>query len=329
MTEEVAKTPVRFALIEKSLSAEFRADFPYYPEGLVRGDPGGFLLTQKYPDNVDSILQFPMRSEDVWVVTFPKCGTTWTQEMVWMITHDCDTEAGKELLFNRSPFIEFPYLGQVEIKQSGGEQGFDVSTLMTLEKIAAMSSPRILKTHLPLHLLPPGLVDTCKVVYVARNPKDVIVSYFHHHKLIKLHHTTTDIEKFADYFMKDELYFSPFFGHILEGWAKRDHPNVLFLFYEDMKRNLRGEIDKVCAFLGKSLSEDQLQNLTKHLQFDSCTKNPAMNFETESGKFIRKGKTGDWKNHFSPELNSRIDQWIAKSLEGSDLKFTMELEYQD
>ena len=74
MTEEVAKTPVRFALIEKSLSAEFRADFPNYPEGLVRGDPGGFVLTQKYADNVDSILQFPMRSEDVWVVTFPKCG---------------------------------------------------------------------------------------------------------------------------------------------------------------------------------------------------------------------------------------------------------------
>merc|ERR1740128_321186 len=337
MTEEVAKTPVRFALIEKSLSAEFRADFPNYPEGLVRGDPGGFVLTQKYADNVDSILQFPMRSEDVWVVTFPKCGTTWTQEMVWMITHDCDTEAGKELLFNRSPFIEFPYLGQVEIKQSGGEQGFDVSTLMTLEKIAAMSSPRILKTHLPLHLLPPGLVDTCKVVYVARNPKDVIVSYFHHHRLFTFQNYTSDIDKFAEYFMNDELYYSPFFGHILEGWAKRDHPNVLFLFYEDMKRNLRGEIEKVCKFLGKSLSEAQVQSLLNHLRFDNFAKNEAVNynpakkggFANDSGNFIRKGKTGDWKNHFSAELDARLDQWIRKNLEGSDLKFKMELDSQD
>ena len=43
-----------------------------------------------------------------------------------------------------------------------------------------------------------------QVVYVARNPKDVIVSYFHHHRLFKLQDCTTDIEKFAEYFMKDE-----------------------------------------------------------------------------------------------------------------------------
>ena len=32
------------------------------------------------------------------------------------------------------------------------------------------------------------------------------------------------------------VYYAPFFGHILDGWAKKDHPNVLFLFYEDMKK---------------------------------------------------------------------------------------------
>jgi len=322
MSDKDAETPVRFSLLEKTLSADFLADFPNYVKGLVRGDPGGFLLTQKYADSVDDYINFPMQDEDVWVVTFPKCGTTWTQEMVWMITHNCDTEAAKKRLFERSPFIEFPTLFHND-KES------EEWPAWTPEKLQALAPPRIIKTHLPFYLLPPRLTDTSKVVYVVRNPKDVIVSYFHHHRLIDLHAYKGDIEKFADYFMNDEVYYAPFFGHILEGWAKKDHPNVLFLFYEDMKRNLRGEIDKVCSFLGRTLSEDQLQNLTKHLQFDSCTKNPAMNFETESGKFIRKGKTGDWKNHFSPELNSRIDQWIAKSLEGSDLKFTMELEYQD
>ena len=41
------------------------------------------------------------------------------------------------------------------------------------------------------------------------------------------------------------------------------------------------------------------------------------------------GKTGDWKNHFSPELNKRIDEWIASNLKGSDLTFITELEQQD
>jgi hypothetical protein len=44
---------------------------------------------------------------------------------------------------------------------------------------------------------------------------------------------------------------------------------------------------------------------------------------------VHTGKTGDWKNHFGPELNQRIDEWIEKNLSGTDLKFTTELEFQD
>jgi len=76
--------------------------------------------------------------------------------------------------------------------------------------------------------------------------------------------------------------------------------------------------------------------LTKHLHFSSMSQNEAVNMEPlkrlgimpKEGNFIRKGKTGDWMNHFSPELNQRIDQWIKKNMEGSDLKFTMELDHQ-
>ena len=48
----------------------------------------------------------------MFVVTYPKCGTTWTQEMVWQILHDFDTEsaAAKESLMTRSPFLEMQAL---------------------------------------------------------------------------------------------------------------------------------------------------------------------------------------------------------------------------
>jgi hypothetical protein len=38
---------------------------------------------------------------------------------------------------------------------------------------------------------------------VARNPKDVIVSYYHYHRLLEFHHYTGNLEAFADYFMTD------------------------------------------------------------------------------------------------------------------------------
>ena len=55
--------------------------------------------------------------------------------------------------------------------------------------------------------------------------------------------------------------------------------------------------------------------------------NPEM--EKVMQKFFRKGEVGDWKNHFSPELNQKIDEWISKNLTGSDLKFVTELDKQD
>ena len=42
-----------------------------------------------------------------------------------------------------------------------------------------------------------------------------------------------------------------------------------------------------------------------------------------------KGKTGDWKNHFEPKLNRRIDDWMAKNLADTDLTFVTELDHQD
>ena len=43
------------------------------------------------------------------------------------------------------------------------------------------------------------------------------------------------------------------------------------------------------------------------------------------GKFMRKGETGDWKNHLSAEQLERIVQWEEKYLSGTDLKFVYQL----
>ncbi|XP_046437572.1 sulfotransferase 1B1-like [Daphnia pulex] len=328
--EVVPEWNIKFNPVE--VNGDLKEHFTNYEQhGLMKSEPGGFLLTDEYARHAKEISRFQPRSDDVWVVTFPKCGTTWTQELVWMILNNCDPIGSKAPLIVRSPFLEFPYMIGSCLPPEHSKM------LITLDKVEQMPSPRVIKSHLPFYLLNPKLLDTCKVVYVARNPKDVIVSYFHHHKLIQFHNFTEDVEKFARYFMDDELLFSPFFPHIIEAWNKRHNPNMLFLFYEDLKKDLLGEIKKVATFLDKSLSEEQLKNLKEHLKFDTFSKNESVNMEmakklggfNPDGHFIRKGKTGDWKNHFGPEVNKKIDEWMEKNLSGTDLQFTTELEFQD
>ena len=98
-----------------------------------------------------------MRPSDIWVVSFPKCGTTLTQELVWQVAHGVDLEGGKVDLMQRFPFLE-------------GDTLRDNADNVTLPSLETAQDQRFIKTHLPLSLLPPELLDTSKVVYVARNP---------------------------------------------------------------------------------------------------------------------------------------------------------------
>ena len=74
---------------------------------LVRSAPGGVLMPRQFTNMAEAIYNFELRPDDVFVVTYPKCGTTWTQEMVWQILHDMDVEGGRrESIMTRSPYLE-------------------------------------------------------------------------------------------------------------------------------------------------------------------------------------------------------------------------------
>ena len=45
----------------------------------------------------------------------------------------------------------------------------------------------------------------------------------------------------------------------------------------------------------------------------------------EKGSFMRKGETGDWRNHLTEKQLEMMKGWERKQLEGSDLQFTYDL----
>lgn len=72
------------------------------------------------------------------------------------------------------------------------------------EFIPKINERRFIKTHLPFSLMPPSVMEErAKIVYVARNPKDVIVSYYHLSRLYRTTGYVNDFETFWEYFEKD------------------------------------------------------------------------------------------------------------------------------
>lgn len=108
-------------------------------------------------------------------------GTTWAQEMVWMILNGCNIERAKQPLMLRSPFLEYfkhiiyhaqrlfnffavrVYIRMRYMVPPGVAPPELDKMMIPLEKIETMPSPRVIKSHLPFHLLHPKLLDTSKV----------------------------------------------------------------------------------------------------------------------------------------------------------------------
>ena len=101
---------------------QIKAEFTGYKEGAVRLKAGGWTMLPTTAAMIDTYKAMKVRESDVWVVTQPKCGTTWTQEMVWQIAHNVDLEGGKRLLTSRFPFLEFDTL--MNLGSGGGLKSY-------------------------------------------------------------------------------------------------------------------------------------------------------------------------------------------------------------
>uniref|UniRef100_A0A8D2ITC6 Sulfotransferase n=2 Tax=Varanus komodoensis TaxID=61221 RepID=A0A8D2ITC6_VARKO len=197
-----------------------------------------------------------------------------------------------------------------------------------------MVSPRVLKTHLSVHLLPPSFWEhNCKIIYVARNAKDNAVSYFHFQRMNKLIPDPGKWEEFLENFIAGKVPYGLWLDHVCGWWeAKNRHP-ILYLFYEDMKEDPAREIRKVAQFLGLELSEPVLSRIVEHTTFESMKANPMTNYtnlpssvlDQTVSPFMRKGIVGDWKEHFTVAQSEWLDSICGPALENNHLKFRTQL----
>ncbi|XP_068242972.1 sulfotransferase 1A3-like [Palaemon carinicauda] len=324
-------------------------DFRGYEKGLVRLHPGRWLFTPNFEKFADGLYTFKYKSSDVVIMTWPKCGTTWTQEVVWTMRNNPDLNNSDALLDirQRSPFIEsdmfkpIPAMDDTTSKNPYLENfrkrcpGKDPADGIVLQMAALYPDPRTIKTHLPLSLMPPTLLDTTKVVYVARNPKDVVVSFHHHSRVMKESDYVGHFDDFVQYFVDDDLLYGPYWLHLKEAWEKREHPNLHFIFYEDLKGNTLEELKKLDTFLGTNLTEAQLKGILKYTSFEEMkARDEKIQKESEwfkvsrnvdivekEGGLFRKGQAGDWKNKLTPEQVEKMDIWTRNNLSSLGLDF--------
>jgi aryl sulfotransferase len=248
--------------------------------------------------------RFQFRDDDVIVATYAKAGTTWTQHIVG------------QLIFQGDPTIRVAELSPwLDLR---------IMPPDTMEKLEAQQHRRIIKTHLPLDAL--TFSPKAKYVYIGRDGRDVVWSMYNHHASANelwydlLNNTPgrvgPPIEKpdpdirryFLNWLEEDGAPFWPFWENIATWWAAREVPNVRLIHFNDLKRDLEGEMRKLADFLDCDVPEESWPALLEHCSFDwmkahaeQVTPLAGAIFEGGAGKFINKGTNGRWRDVLTAE----------------------------
>ncbi|KFP02829.1 sulfotransferase 1C4 isoform X1 [Calypte anna] len=283
----------------------------------------GVVLIEPVHRTFDQVQKFKARPDDLLIATYAKAGTTWTQEIVDMIQQNGDVEkCRRDTTCKRQPFLEWSFQNPPSARYSG------------LELAEAMPSPRTIKTHLPVQLVPPSFWEqNCKVIYVARNAKDNLVSYYHFHRMNKGMPEPGTWDEFVEKFMNGKVLWGSWYDHVKGWWKAKDKHRILYLFYEDMKENPKQEIQKIVKFLEKDINEEVLNKIVYNTSFEIMKENPMANYTKDFegimdhsiSPFMRKGAVGDWKNYFTVAQNEKFDEDYKKKMADTSLVFRMEL----
>ncbi|XP_066522484.1 sulfotransferase 1C1-like isoform X2 [Hoplias malabaricus] len=270
------------------------------------------LIVQKW----SSIWAFCPDPSDMLIATYPKAGTTWTQEIVDLLQNNADEVACKRAsTVDRFPFLEIQYPPPIP---SG------------LDLLKKMNPPRVIKTHLPIQLVPEGFWENkCKVIYVARNAKDNLVSYYHFDRMNQAQPEPGPWEEYIQKFMRGKLAWGSWYDHVKGYWREREKRNILYLFFEDLKENPRREVERIMHYLDLSVSDDVIDKIVQLTAFNIMKDNPMANykfipkvmFDRSISEFMRKGEVGDWTNHFTPAQSQMFDEDYKRQMADVDIPF--------
>lgn len=196
------------------------------------------------PEGVQHGLALRLTPSDVVISPFPKCGTTWLQQVVHSLRTggDLDFEDISEVV----PWIE---------------PAFDLGQDLDAPQRA---TPRAFKSHLNWDSVPKG----GRYIVALRDPRDALVSLYRFMEGWYFETGSIDIDTFArgEFLAREGR---DYWEHLASWWRQRERDDVLLLAYEHMHADLTGTVGRISEFIGIELTPDLLSTVLEESSLKS------------------------------------------------------------
>jgi hypothetical protein len=235
---------------------------------------------------------------DVIIATYPKCGTTLMQQIVHGLRTGGDMDFGE--ITEVVPWLE-------------------TSLDMDVDVYAPQKArPHVFKSHQSWENVPKG----AKYIYIMRDPKDVVVSFFHFFEGWMFKPGTIGLNEFVRDFLLAGTSSGAYAAHYCSWWHKRNDADTLMLCYEDIVAGLAGTVARVNDFTGINASAQDVAIATRQANIDfmrehgtkfddhplRSKRNPVVNLPPSAvSTKVRSGKVGSHKAALDETMHAHLD----------------------
>jgi aryl sulfotransferase len=263
-----------------------------------------------YHNHFDSSVwnDFPFRDDDIFISTYAKSGTTWIQQILAQLLFNGATDIN---VADMSPWFDFR-LPPREVK---------------LEALEAQTHRRFIKTHLPVDAL--VYSPKAKYLYIARDGRDVLWSYYNHHSkhndlfyreinsagspgIEPAQPPQLEVHEYFRHWLANDGYPLWRYWHNIRTWWEIRHlPNLMLLHFSALKADMPGEIRRIAAFLDIPIDESKWDAILEHCSFEYMRANAESSvplggavWEGGAKTFIHKGTNGRWRDILTEQDNT-------------------------
>ena len=219
--------------------------------------------------------------DDVFVASYPKSGTTWLRFLIYQLVTQ---QEGDFERVNRA----IPGVGR------------HASAPRLLQ-----GSGRLIQTH------EPHRPEYAKAVYIIRDGRDVVISEYYYHIMLRYWHPRRPFDQFFDRFIAGKV-------NRYGDWKTHENPanEIHLVKYEALKTCPRETFAGVAHFLGYQVDEEQIRQaladnaLEKMRLKDRQARESVHRHHSEAVAFVRQGKAGGWRDFLTGDQKKTFE-WYA------------------